>query len=108
MWLECLALRVNGKRRQCRGQTLRVEGFFEFSLSFSPFVFLLFVLDTEHCFFSLAKQFTSKQLSRESAKCEKKEKEERKKIKGAIEKGNLDGARIYAENAIRNKNQVRV
>ena len=24
----------------------------------------------------------------------------------AIEKGNMDGARIYAENAIRNKNQA--
>jgi charged multivesicular body protein 1 len=51
-------------------------------------------------------KFTSKQLTRESAKMEKKEKEERKKIKMAIEKGNMDGARIYAENAIRNKNQA--
>ena len=32
-------------------------------------------------------KFTAKQLSRESAKMEKKEKEERKKIKTAIEKG---------------------
>ncbi len=51
-------------------------------------------------------KFTSKQLGRESQKMEKKEKEERKKIKMAIEKGNMDGARIYAENAIRNKNQA--
>lgn len=51
-------------------------------------------------------KFTAKQLTRESGKMEKKEKEERKKIKVAIEKGNMDGAKIYAENAIRNKNQA--
>lgn len=51
-------------------------------------------------------KFTSKQLTRESQRMEKKEKEERRKIKGAIEKGNMDGARIYAENAIRSKNQA--
>ncbi len=37
---------------------------------------------------------------------EKQEKEEKKKVKMAIEKGNLEGARIYAENSIRSKNQA--
>ena len=36
----------------------------------------------------------------------KAEKEEKAKLKKAIQKGNTEGARIYAENAIRNKNQV--
>jgi len=51
-------------------------------------------------------KFTSKQLQRESKHCEKREKENKKKLKMAIEKGNMDGARIYAENAIREKNQA--
>lgn len=50
-------------------------------------------------------KFTAKQLNRESGRMKKKEAEERKKIKTAIEQGNLDGAKVYAENAIRNKNQ---
>eukprot|EP01091_Cochliopodium_minus_P006635 TRINITY_DN1664_c0_g2_i1.p1 TRINITY_DN1664_c0_g2~~TRINITY_DN1664_c0_g2_i1.p1 ORF type:complete len:203 (-),score=49.22 TRINITY_DN1664_c0_g2_i1:284-820(-) len=43
---------------------------------------------------------------RESTKMEKQEKVEKNKIKLAIKKGNLDGAKIYAENAIRSKNQA--
>lgn len=46
-------------------------------------------------------KFTAKSLQRQSRKCEKEEKAEKLKVKKAIEKGNMDGARIYAENAIR-------
>ena len=51
-------------------------------------------------------RLTSKQLSRSSKKCEKNEASNKAKLKQAIEKGNIDGARIYAENAIREKNQA--
>ncbi len=51
-------------------------------------------------------KFTAKQLARESKKCEKEEKAERLKVKKAIEKGNHEGAKIYAQNAIRQKNQA--
>jgi len=51
-------------------------------------------------------RFTSKQLIKQSQKMEKQEKQDKLKIKMAIEKGNMDGAKIYAENAIRNKNQA--
>ncbi|GAA0185559.1 membrane traffic protein [Lithospermum erythrorhizon] len=50
-------------------------------------------------------KFTSKSLQRQSRKCEKEEKAEKLKVKKAIEKGNMDGARIYAENAIRKRNE---
>jgi hypothetical protein len=42
-------------------------------------------------------KFTSKQLVRQSKKCEKEEKSEKLKVKKAIEKGNIDGAKIYAQ-----------
>jgi len=51
-------------------------------------------------------KFTSKQLSRLSAKCLKEEKTEKGKIKKALEKDNHEGARIYAQNAIRQKNNA--
>lgn len=51
-------------------------------------------------------KFTAKQLSRSAVKCEKEEKEEKSKIKKAIEKGNIEGAKIYAQNAIRKKNEA--
>lgn len=51
-------------------------------------------------------KFTSKQLVRQSRKSEKEEKSEKLKIKKAIEKGNIDGAKIYAQNAIRKKNEA--
>merc|ERR1719359_1364657 len=51
-------------------------------------------------------KFTAKQLQRLSKKCEKEEKEEKAKIKKALEKDNQDGARIHAQNAIRNKNMA--
>ena len=50
-------------------------------------------------------KFAAKQLLRDSKKCEKEEKAEKAKLKKAIEKGNMDVARIHAENAIRQKNQ---
>uniref|UniRef100_A0A2N9F2J2 Uncharacterized protein n=1 Tax=Fagus sylvatica TaxID=28930 RepID=A0A2N9F2J2_FAGSY len=50
-------------------------------------------------------KFTSKSLQRQSKKCEKEEKSEKLKIKKAMEKGNIDGARIYAENAIRKRTE---
>lgn len=42
---------------------------------------------------------------RSSVKCEKDEKAERLKVKKSIEKGNMEGAKIYAENAIRKKHE---
>eukprot|EP00240_Pyramimonas_obovata_P013580 CAMPEP_0118956872 /NCGR_PEP_ID=MMETSP1169-20130426/61802_1 /TAXON_ID=36882 /ORGANISM="Pyramimonas obovata, Strain CCMP722" /LENGTH=256 /DNA_ID=CAMNT_0006904921 /DNA_START=239 /DNA_END=1009 /DNA_ORIENTATION=+ len=50
-------------------------------------------------------KFTSKQLVRQAKKAEKEEKSEVMKVKKAIEKGNMDGARIYAQNAIRKKTE---
>ncbi|XXG45949.1 hypothetical protein AAC387_Pa02g0901 [Persea americana] len=50
-------------------------------------------------------KFTAKSLQRQARKCEKDEKSEKLKVKKAIEKGNMDGARIYAENAIRKRNE---
>lgn len=50
-------------------------------------------------------RFTAKSLVRESKKCEKDVKANKKKCKTAMEKGNIEGARIYAENAIRLHNQ---
>ena len=46
-------------------------------------------------------KFTSKQLTRSANKCQKEEKSEKLKVKKAIEKGNIEGAKIYAQNAIR-------
>merc|ERR1712196_3106 len=50
-------------------------------------------------------KFTAKQLNRMSIKATKNEKAEMAKVKKCIEKGNTDGARIHAQNAIREKNQ---
>ena len=51
-------------------------------------------------------KFSAKNLQRESKKCVKLEAEEKTKLKRAIQKGNTEGARIHAENAIRQKSQV--
>jgi len=51
-------------------------------------------------------KFAAKDLERNAKKSEKTEKEEKNKLKKAIAKGNMDGARIHAENAIRQKNQA--
>lgn len=50
-------------------------------------------------------KFAVKDLERSSKKCEKEEKLEQAKVKKAIQKGNMDVARIHAENAIRQKSQ---
>lgn len=50
-------------------------------------------------------KFASKDLERNAKKCEKSEREEKVKLKKAIQKGNLEGAKIHAENSIRQKNQ---
>lgn len=50
-------------------------------------------------------KFMAKQLNRSAIKCEKDEKAERLKVKKAIEKGNTEGAKIYAQNAIRKKHE---
>ena len=51
-------------------------------------------------------RMASKTMERESKKCEKKEKENIAKVKKAIQQGNREGAQIYAQNAIREKNQA--
>merc|ERR1712137_535685 len=51
-------------------------------------------------------KFTAKQLNRLSTKCKKEESTEKSKIKKALEKDNHDGARIHAQNAIRQKNNA--
>ncbi|CAL1277270.1 unnamed protein product [Larinioides sclopetarius] len=51
-------------------------------------------------------RFSCKQLERLSKRAEKDEKLQRNKIKKAIQQGNMEGAKIYAENAIRKKNEA--
>ena len=51
-------------------------------------------------------KLTSKQMTRSSKKCEKNMAEQKEKLKQAIAKGNMEGARIYAQNVIREKNQA--
>merc|ERR1712212_795130 len=50
-------------------------------------------------------KFCSKQLARLSKKAEKEQKTQESKVKKALEQGNVEGARIYAENAVRKKNE---
>uniref|UniRef100_A0A8D8TZJ5 Charged multivesicular body protein 1b n=1 Tax=Cacopsylla melanoneura TaxID=428564 RepID=A0A8D8TZJ5_9HEMI len=50
-------------------------------------------------------KFAAKELERNSKRCEKEEKTEKLKIKKAIQKGNVEVAKIHAENAIRQKSQ---
>ncbi|KAK2957304.1 putative Charged multivesicular body protein 1 [Blattamonas nauphoetae] len=49
-------------------------------------------------------KMTSKNLNRQSTKSKQRSEEEKRKIKKAIQQGNAEGAKIYAENAIREKN----
>mmetsp|Transcript_7624 Transcript_7624/g.20238 ORF Transcript_7624/g.20238 Transcript_7624/m.20238 type:complete len:235 (+) Transcript_7624:90-794(+) len=51
-------------------------------------------------------KFTAKQLERMSKKSDKDIAKEKLKCKEAIQKGNADGARVYAENAIRHEKQA--
>ncbi|XP_041376537.1 charged multivesicular body protein 1a-like [Gigantopelta aegis] len=50
-------------------------------------------------------RFTMKQLERMAAKAEKEQKAQLNKVKKAIAQKNIEGAQIYAENAIRKKNE---
>merc|ERR1712062_862716 len=50
-------------------------------------------------------KFCSKQLARLSKKAEKEQKQQEAQVKKALEKGNPDVARVYAENAVRKKNE---
>jgi charged multivesicular body protein 1 len=50
-------------------------------------------------------KYTSKQLQRQSKKNDKEVGKEKLKLKKAIEQGNIEGSKIYAENVIRLKNQ---
>ncbi|XP_023331387.1 charged multivesicular body protein 1a isoform X1 [Eurytemora carolleeae] len=50
-------------------------------------------------------KFCSKQLERLSKKAEKEQKKEEGMIKKALTKGDVERARIYAENAVRKKNE---
>ncbi|GBG28184.1 Charged multivesicular body protein 1 [Hondaea fermentalgiana] len=50
-------------------------------------------------------RLTAKQLQREAKKCEKNSKAAKAKLKAAIERGDMEGAKIYASNSIRDKNQ---
>lgn len=51
-------------------------------------------------------KFTAKQLNKQSKRCQKDETLEKNKLKKAIQDGNMEGARIYASNAIRKKNEA--
>jgi len=51
-------------------------------------------------------RIVSKQMLRSSKKCEKNEKAALGKLKKAIQQGNHEGARIYGQDAIREKNQA--
>lgn len=50
-------------------------------------------------------KFTTKQLERMSRKAEKEQKIQQGKVKKALLQKNVEGAQIYAENAIRKKNE---
>ncbi|CAM9396846.1 unnamed protein product [Choristocarpus tenellus] len=51
-------------------------------------------------------RLTSKQQQRSAVKCTKNEKVAKAKLRDAIKAGNIEGARIYGQNAIREKNQA--
>lgn len=50
-------------------------------------------------------KFTNKQLERLARKAEKEQHSQQNRVKKAIQQKNLDVARVYAENAIRKKNE---
>lgn len=50
-------------------------------------------------------KFTSKQLERLAKKAEKESEKEQAKVKKALQQKNVECARVYAENAIRKKNE---
>ncbi|KAK6186047.1 hypothetical protein SNE40_008158 [Patella caerulea] len=50
-------------------------------------------------------RFTTKQLERLASKAEKDQKIQQAKVRKALQQKNVEGAKIYAENAIRKKNE---
>ena len=50
-------------------------------------------------------RFCGKQLEKLSKKAEKDERAQKLKVKKALTQGNVEGAKIYAENAIRKKHE---
>ncbi|XP_056237947.1 charged multivesicular body protein 1b-like isoform X1 [Seriola aureovittata] len=60
---------------------------------------------TSHIEYLFNLKFAAKELQRNSKKCVKEEKAEKAKVKQAIQKNNVEAARIHAENAIRQKHQ---
>lgn len=50
-------------------------------------------------------KFTTRNLERLAGKAEKEQKVQQSKVKKALQQKNVDGAKIYAENAIRKKNE---
>lgn len=59
--------------------------------------------DIQETLFNL--RLAQKQIEKQATKCEKDASAQKLKIKKAIQQGNVDGAKIYAENAIRKKNE---
>ena len=51
-------------------------------------------------------KFAAKELERNSKRCEKQERLEKTKAKKCIQNGQIESAKIHAENAIRQKNQA--
>ena len=51
-------------------------------------------------------KFVGKQFGKSSRTCEKEQKQELTKCKQAMQKGNIEGAKIYAQNSIRKKNEA--
>lgn len=50
-------------------------------------------------------KLTSKQMARSAKKCDKNMEIQKEKLKQAIQQGNMEGAKIYGQNVIREKNQ---
>ncbi|CAG0912909.1 unnamed protein product [Notodromas monacha] len=74
-------------------------------MSMSAMESILFTNETRAKYHFVILGFAVKELERQSKKSEKEEKAEKLKLKKAIEKNNMDVARIHAENAVRQKNQ---
>ena len=55
---------------------------------------------------SMELRMTARQMERQSQKIEQQEKAERKKIVEALNKGNMDNAKVFAENVIRNRKEA--
>lgn len=75
-----------------------------FSRLYVAYLFLSFFLLLLDQLFQL--KFTAKQLNKQSKRCQKDEQTEKNKLKKSIQDGNMEGARIYASNAIRKKNEA--